>query len=112
MSPGRLDIAQGGPSFAAVLAGQVLWGIGYTFTSGAKEAWVTDEVGEEQMAPVFLHGTQVDLGGVPPAAMGYSRFGIMHYPPLIRGRHRRHASIRSPFVPSALHQNRRPSCVS
>ncbi|HEV2067230.1 MAG TPA: MFS transporter [Thermomicrobiales bacterium] len=49
------------PTFAAVLACQVLWGIGYTFTSGASEAWVTDEVGEAQMAPVFLRGTQVAL---------------------------------------------------
>lgn len=51
------------PTFAAVLVTQVLWGIGYTFTSGATEAWITDEVGEHQMAPVFLRGTQAGLIG-------------------------------------------------
>jgi len=49
------------PTFEAVLACQVLWGIGYTFTSGASEAWITDEVGETHMAPVFLRGTQAAL---------------------------------------------------
>ncbi len=49
------------PTFAAVLGSQVLWGIGYTFTSGASDAWVTDEVGEAQMAPIFLRGTQIGL---------------------------------------------------
>ncbi|MDQ4099130.1 MAG: MFS transporter [Chloroflexota bacterium] len=51
------------PSFAAVLASQVLWGLGYTFTSGATEAWITDEVGEERVGPVFLRGTQAALAG-------------------------------------------------
>lgn len=49
------------PALAAVIASQVLWGIGFTFTSGAEEAWVTDETGEAQMAPVFLRGTQIGL---------------------------------------------------
>jgi len=51
------------PTFAAVLATQVLWGIGYTFTSGATEAWITDEVGEDRMAPIFVRGTQIGLFG-------------------------------------------------
>ncbi|MBL8120560.1 MAG: MFS transporter, partial [Anaerolineae bacterium] len=36
-------------TFGAVLGSQVLWGIGYTFTSGATQAWITDEVGEEDV---------------------------------------------------------------
>lgn len=47
------------PTFVAVLAAQLLWGIGYTFTSGATQAWITDEVGEAQVGPVFLRGSQV-----------------------------------------------------
>lgn len=39
------------PQFWAILAAQVVWGIGYTFVSGAAEAWVTDEVGEERSNP-------------------------------------------------------------
>ena len=34
------------PIFWAILLAQVLWGVGYTFTSGATEAWITDEIGE------------------------------------------------------------------
>ena len=38
------------PTFAAVLAAQVLWGVGFTFTSGADAAWITDEVGADHVA--------------------------------------------------------------
>jgi MFS transporter, DHA3 family, tetracycline resistance protein len=41
-----------------VAAAQVIWGIGYTFTSGATEAWITDEVGAEQVGPVFLQAAR------------------------------------------------------
>lgn len=48
------------PSFAAVLAAQVLWGVGYTFTSGALSAWLSDEVGEGRAARVFLRATRME----------------------------------------------------
>ncbi len=51
------------PAFWAVIGAQVLWGIGYTFTSGATEAWITDEIGEEAVGPVFLRGSQMWLIG-------------------------------------------------
>lgn len=51
------------PTFTAVLLCQVFWGIGATFLSGAVEAWITDEVGDERVGPVFLRGTQVGLVG-------------------------------------------------
>ncbi len=51
------------PTFTAVLLCQVFWGIGATFLSGAVEAWITDEVGDERVGPVFLRGTQVGLLG-------------------------------------------------
>ena len=46
------------PSFAAVLAAQVIWGIGYTFTSGALQAWVVDEIGHADGA-LFLRRAQL-----------------------------------------------------
>ncbi len=46
------------PLFGAVLLNQFLWGVGYTFTSGATEAWLADEIGEEAAGPVFLRGSQ------------------------------------------------------
>jgi len=44
--------------FETILAAQVLWGIGYTFTSGADVAWITDEVGEEAARRLYLRATQ------------------------------------------------------
>jgi DHA3 family tetracycline resistance protein-like MFS transporter len=46
------------PLFATILLAQVLWGIGYTFTSGATEAWITDEIGEKAAGQAFLRGGQ------------------------------------------------------
>lgn len=54
------------PAFWAVMLSQVLWGIGYTFTSGATQAWITDEVGEEQVGQVLLRSGQINnLIGIP-----------------------------------------------
>jgi DHA3 family tetracycline resistance protein-like MFS transporter len=47
------------PSFLPILAGQVVWGLGYTFISGANVAWVTDEVGEAPAAALYLRGAQL-----------------------------------------------------
>lgn len=53
------------PTFGAMLVSQVLWGIGYTFTSGANQAWVTDEVGEENVGRAFMRGSQVgNIAGI------------------------------------------------
>jgi MFS transporter, DHA3 family, tetracycline resistance protein len=51
------------PTFAAILATQVIWGVGITFTSGATDAWIADEVGEEAAAPLYLRGTQASQFG-------------------------------------------------
>lgn len=49
------------PMFWAVLGAQVLWGIGYTFLSGALQAWLADEIGEEAAGPVYLRSSQISL---------------------------------------------------
>ena len=49
------------PAFLPILLAQVIWGLGFTFTSGATQAWITDEVGEESANKLFLRGTQVGL---------------------------------------------------
>ena len=41
-----------------VIALWALWGVSYTFTSGAEQAWITDEVGVEQVGSVFLRGAR------------------------------------------------------
>jgi MFS transporter, DHA3 family, tetracycline resistance protein len=51
------------PVFGMILLTQLLWGIGYTFTSGATQAWLSDEIGEENANRAFLRGNQYDLAG-------------------------------------------------
>lgn len=57
------------PQFLPILIAQVTWGLGYTFTSGALDAWISDEVGEENAPAVFLNGAKMSqwggLAGVP-----------------------------------------------
>jgi MFS family permease len=55
-------VIQGGvPFLAGVLVAQVIWGIGNTFTSGATQAWITDEIGEDAVAKVFTREQQIHL---------------------------------------------------
>jgi len=49
------------PSFVPILIAQVILGLGYTFISGATQAWITDEVGEDSANKLFLRATQVGL---------------------------------------------------
>ncbi len=44
--------------FATILLAQVIWGVGYTFTSGAMDAWLADELGEERLSQTYLRATQ------------------------------------------------------
>ncbi|MCM3711855.1 MFS transporter [Sporosarcina luteola] len=46
------------PLFAAVIFSQIAWGIGYTFTSGAQQAWIADEIGEERASLAFIRGAK------------------------------------------------------
>ncbi len=47
------------PVFFAVIGAQVLWGIGYTFLSGADQAWIADELQTNRLEGVYLRGAQV-----------------------------------------------------
>lgn len=55
------------PSFVPILLAQVFWGVSYTFTSGATEAWLAGEVGEDDFGDVLLAGSQV---AYPAALVG------------------------------------------
>lgn len=60
------------PVWSAVLAAQIVWGIGYTFISGAEPAWIADEVGEQRAPELFLRANQAGslarLAGIPAGA--------------------------------------------
>jgi DHA3 family tetracycline resistance protein-like MFS transporter len=51
------------PLFATVLLAQVIWGIGYTFISGAREAWIADEVGDKDAGKAFMKGQRAGQVG-------------------------------------------------
>lgn len=51
------------PFFFPIVLSQVLWGLGYTFTSGAWQAWIADEVGEERVGEIFVRGSQLNIVG-------------------------------------------------
>jgi MFS family permease len=44
---------------AAIIALWALWGLAYTFTSGAEDAWISDEVGLEKVGGVFLRASRI-----------------------------------------------------
>lgn len=47
------------PLLAMILLAQVVWGLGYTFTSGAEQAWIADELGEQGIGRVYLRASQM-----------------------------------------------------
>ena len=47
------------PIFEVTLVSQAIWGLGFTFVSGAPEAWLVDELGEEEASALFLRGAQI-----------------------------------------------------
>ena len=55
--------------FELVLLAQVVWGVGFTFISGASDAWIADEIGEERVGHAYMRGSQVGqvafLIGIP-----------------------------------------------
>jgi DHA3 family tetracycline resistance protein-like MFS transporter len=51
------------PVYVAILGAQVITGIGYTFISGAEDAWIVDEVGVERIGPIYARGQQANNAG-------------------------------------------------
>jgi hypothetical protein len=56
---------------ALVIALWAVWGFSYTFTSGAYEAWLADEIGVDNVRPVYLRSAQLSRV-VSLAAIGIS----------------------------------------
>ncbi len=57
---------QGIPSFLAIVIANIIWGFGWTFISGAFDAWIADEVNDDtQMSKIFLRSSQFgQFGGL------------------------------------------------
>ena len=74
------------PLFGAVLLSQVIWGLGYTFTSGASEAWISDEIGEEAAAQAFVRGAQLGtVGGLLGIVVGIALASVQLNLPIVLG---------------------------
>jgi DHA3 family tetracycline resistance protein-like MFS transporter len=61
----------------SVLAGWAIWGFGYTFTSGALDAWLADEVGTERVTPVYLRGAQIGRAASVLGILGAVGLGVV-----------------------------------
>src|SRR5262245_61703355 len=46
-----------------IIALWALWGFAYTFTSGAEQAWIADEVGPDKVGPIFLRAARWGQAG-------------------------------------------------
>ncbi|MFK4086444.1 MFS transporter [Kribbella sp. NPDC020789] len=64
------------PTFLAILGAQVLWGVGYTFTSGADQAWLADEIGTDRVAGVLVRAQQFSLGGTILGTLAAGALGL------------------------------------
>ena len=74
------------PVFATVLAAQVVWGLGITFLSGARTAWLADEIGVERLPHALVRGSQANLvGGLVGAAVSVALASLDRSLPLLVG---------------------------
>jgi len=46
------------PEFWAIAVASAMWGIGWTFISGAEQAWIADEMDAKNLEKTFLRGSQ------------------------------------------------------
>jgi DHA3 family tetracycline resistance protein-like MFS transporter len=72
------------PSFYAVIVAQVLWGTGFTFISGAIDAWVAGEVTNLKLDHIYMKGAQIgQIGSVAGIIIGTLVGGIQINLPII-----------------------------
>lgn len=66
------------PVYNVVLVSQLIWGLGFTFVSGAPEAWLVDELDGEDATPIFIRGTQVGQISSILGIIGATLIGTIH----------------------------------
>ena len=47
------------PIYEITLLSQAIWGLGFTFVSGAPEAWLVDELGQDEAQTLYMRGAQI-----------------------------------------------------
>lgn len=75
------------PTLWPIMAAQALLGAGWTFFSGASEAWVTGELGDERGAHAIVRGRQGYLAATVVGMFGGAALGTVNlrYPILAAG---------------------------
>jgi len=58
------------PFFASVVLAEIIRGVGWTFISGAREAWIADEIGTDRLGALLLRAGKIDR------AMGIVGIGL------------------------------------
>jgi MFS family permease len=62
--------------FAALVATQMLWGLSWTFASGAEVAWITDELDEPaRISAVLMRWGRAQLTGAAAGLVGFGALG-------------------------------------
>ena len=61
----------------AVMVAWSVWGLGYTFTSGATDAWLADEIGVDNVRPVYLRSAQLGRACALAAIGGSVALGLL-----------------------------------
>lgn len=74
-------------NFWAIAGAMIFYGVGATFVSGAEEAWLADELGEEEAGRALLRGSQVSqLGSILGAFLSVALASLrLNLPVLIGG---------------------------
>jgi DHA3 family tetracycline resistance protein-like MFS transporter len=73
-------------TFPLLALGSAIYGLGATFLSGAREAWIVDEVGREHVRFVFLRTTQIRrLAALAGALISAGLASIALYLPILLG---------------------------
>jgi DHA3 family tetracycline resistance protein-like MFS transporter len=74
------------PHVGTIMAAQIFWGITYTFTSGATEAWLAGEVGESGLTGIFLRAQQLgQIGALVAIVVAISLGQIDLWVPIVVG---------------------------
>ena len=47
------------PTLPVMIISQVVWALGFSFITGAKDAWIADEIGEDKVGKAYLRGSQI-----------------------------------------------------
>jgi MFS family permease len=62
--------------FAALVATQMLWGVSWTFASGAEVAWITDELDEPaRISALLMRWGRAQLTGAAAGLVGFGALG-------------------------------------